>query len=264
MPDPIIEDPEATLSKVEEPIGSESNVTESKVEELKVESQTPEPTPTPEPIPEPAPQQPTPEPTPEPPIATESKVEESKVESRTEPEKAPEPTPAPPPPPIKDEPGATESKATELKVEESKVESQTKPIATPLPRSSSAELTTGDPVVETPPPVAPALHDPKYTRDIPQKVLELTAEEINAARLLWGREHIAAAQAQGNRNRRARMNGRMDAIEKLIKTEHMSTTHAIAGGVRLSEKLTSSYLQKLVHAGRIKATGNSSNRRYSA
>jgi len=56
----------------------------------------------------------------------------------------------------------------------------------------------------------------------------------------------------------------MDEIVKIIKAGPETTTHAVAKGINLSEKSTSSYLQKLVHAGRIKATGNSSNRRYSA
>ena len=93
-------------------------------------------------------------------MATESKVEESAT------------------PPVVD----TESKVEELNVEtappvvesvDSKVEVKEVIV------EDDVEPVTALPVVETPamtPPVAPAVHDPKYTDGIPQRVLELTAE----------------------------------------------------------------------------------------
>jgi predicted HTH transcriptional regulator len=110
--------------------------------------------------------------------------------------------------------------------------------------------------------VAPAKHDPKFTKDIPKRVLDLTDEEINAARLLWAREHIAGAQKQSNLNRKINMNNIMSEIEAVVRANPNTTTHAIANSVKLSEKSTSGYIQKLVKAGRIKAAGNSRNRKY--
>ncbi|MDO8265646.1 MAG: hypothetical protein Q7T41_01735 [Candidatus Saccharibacteria bacterium] len=205
---------------------------------------TPPPPPAPEPIPEPAPQvevvpPPTPESIPTPPII-----------------EVPIAPPAPPPDPIP-EPPKPEEKPTPVKEEPATKEPK---VETPPP-----VVPTAPPIAETPPPtlpIAPAIHDPKYTKDIPQKVLELTPEEINAARLLWAREHIAGAQIQANKNRNARMNRRMDEIEKIVKAKPQISVHEIANGIQLSQKLTSGYLQKLVRAGRIHATGNTNSRRF--
>jgi hypothetical protein len=111
-------------------------------------------------------------------------------------------------------------------------------------------------------PVAPAKHDPKYTKGVPKKVLELTDEEIEAARKLWAREHIADAQKQSNVNRKIHMNKMLDGIEAVVKNNPQTTTHAVANDIGISEKSASGYLQKLVKAGRINASGNSRNRRY--
>ncbi len=108
----------------------------------------------------------------------------------------------------------------------------------------------------------PAEHVDKDTEGVPERVLALTSDELDAARRLWAREHIAGARAQSNSNRKAHMNDMMDAIEKIVRANSQTTVHSIANQINLSEKLTSGYLQKLVHAGRIKATGNTNSRRY--
>jgi len=56
---------------------------------------------------------------------------------------------------------------------------------------------------------------------------QLTAEEINAARKLWAREHIAEAQVQSNKSRNARMNERMNKIEKIVKTKPKISVHDV-------------------------------------
>ncbi|MBP6961949.1 hypothetical protein KBB49_00220 [Candidatus Saccharibacteria bacterium] len=238
--EPVATESKVTESKVEESAGSESKVEEPVVEETPPPpvDPAPEPPPTPTPAPTPEPEI-VPQPTIEPPQPTPEPIVEEPV-----------PAPEPPKPPVKDEPvDKTEDRSTKVEDDagsESKVESTL-------------------PVVEIPPTtpvVVPAVHDPKYLKDIPQKVLELTAEEINAARLLWAREHIGTAQAQANRSRTARMNERMSEIEKIVRGKPQISVHEIAKSVGLSEKLTSGYLQKLVHGGRLQATGNSWNRRF--
>ncbi len=231
----------------DEPI-TESEDSKVEVGEVIVEDEAKEP-PAQEPAKEPEVQEQqeepvvTPPPTPEPePIIVEPTL-------------PPPPAPEPPKPPVKDEPVAEEP-VDKTEDRSTKVEDDA---------GSEPKVESTLPVVETPPttpPIAPAVHDPKYTKDIPQKVLELTPEEINAARLLWAREHIGAAQAQANRNRTARMNERMSEIEKIVRGKPQISVHEIAKSVGLSEKLTSGYLQKLVHGGRLHATGNSWNRRF--
>jgi predicted transcriptional regulator len=118
------------------------------------------------------------------------------------------------------------------------------------------------PVLPSTPPLAPAKHDAKYTKDVPRKVLELSDEEINAARLLWSREHIAEARSKSNTNRKDRMNKMLDMIEATVKNKPQTTTHIVANSMKISEKTASGYLQKLVKSGRIRASGNSRNRLY--
>lgn len=229
----MTEEPEATDSKAEEPI-------------IETPPQPPEtsPIPEPEPIPEPpAPPQveepvaePTPPPAPEPEPIIEKPPELPPLQEVPS-------VPVPEKPPVKDEPEAKEP------------ETPTTPPLAPTP----------PPPAETPPStphLAPAVHDPKYTKDVPQRVLELTAGEINAARLLWARENIGQAQKQANRNRTARMNKRMDEIEAIVKARPQTTVHTIANEMQLPQKTTSSYLQKLVHTGRIRASGKTHDRRF--
>ena len=108
----------------------------------------------------------------------------------------------------------------------------------------------------------PAQHEQKYTDGIPERVLALTTEELDAARRLWAREHIGEAQKASRDSRKKRMNEAMNEIEKIVKKTPDSRIHSIANEIGLSEKLTSSYVEKLVAAGRIKGRGNTGNRRY--
>jgi predicted transcriptional regulator len=107
-----------------------------------------------------------------------------------------------------------------------------------------------------------AQHEQKYTDGIPERVLALTKEELDAARRLWAREHIGEAQKASRDSRKKRMNEAMNEIEKIVKKTPDSRIHSIANEIGLSEKLTSSYVEKLVAAGRIKGRGNTGNRRY--
>lgn len=105
---------------------------------------------------------------------------------------------------------------------------------------------------------------PEQIDGIPQKVLDLTPEELDAARRLWAKEHISAAQKKANDSRHARMLERMNEIEAYIKNHPNATVREVALEMNLSEKLTSGYLQKLVKAGRVRARGNTNNRRYNS
>ena len=96
-----------------------------------------------------------------------------------------------------------------------------------------------------------------------QKAAQLTEAELEAARRLWAKQHIGQAQKKSNESRHARMLERMNELEKLVKAKPNATVHELANKMNLSERLTSGYLQKLVHAGRIKASGNTNSRRYS-
>jgi hypothetical protein len=131
----------------------------------------------------------------------------------------------------------------------------------PLKQEAPAVVDEEKPV-ETPP-TAPATHDPEITDGIPKKVLDLTPQELDAARRLWAREHLPQAQKKANESRHARMLERMKEIEKVVKANPNTTVHEVANNVGLSEKLTSGYLQKLVHADRISASGHTNNRRFS-
>lgn len=220
-------------------------------------SETPkeQPTPLPEqpvvespPEPEPAP---APEPTPEQPAPP---IEEPISVPAPQPEPVPEPAPAPLPEPIQEvildnkneiskAVNAHEQKNPEIQVQEQPA---------PQPALEPAPVATPE----------PAKHDANITEGVPERVLALTSEELDAARRLWAREHISDAQKQANRNRHARMIERMDTIEKVIKKKPGISTHLIANEVHLSEKLVSGYIQNLVKAGRIEGRGNTGNRRY--
>jgi hypothetical protein len=247
--------PEETTESVD----SKDEVKEVSVEESA--EQTPAVAEVPQ-IPEPAPSPPQEPPQPEP--AKEPPAQEQPEET---PAQAPAPPPTPAPEPIIEEPQELPplQEVPSAPVPE-------KPPVKDEPEAEEPKLETTPPVVPPPPPIAetlpatpplvPAVHDPKYTKDVPQRVLELTAEEINAARLLWARENIGQAQKQANRNRTARMNKRMDEIEAIVKARPQTTVHTIANEMQLPQKTTSSYLQKLVHTGRIRASGKTHDRRF--
>lgn len=211
---------------------------------------TPQPASQPEPPPhveEPAPvpettvpvQEPSPEPpAPEPKIETPPAVEEPALQPGTTP-------PVASTPPITHIPEPIPGKKEEYE-----------PVSTPAPQVE--ESSPSEPQAEVPTPA-----EPEQVSDIPQKVLDLTPEELDAARRLWAREHIAGAQKQANKSRHERMVSRMAEIEKVVKNNPSSSIHEIANKVKLSEKLTSGYVEKLVHARRITATGQTNNRRYS-
>ena len=200
------------------------------------------------------------------PVKPEITVEELPDEPPTPPEpetttapatkpKEPDPVPAASPK-ITPEPKPTIEPPTVTDKIPPPVESPSAPPVVPTPSNITVEQVKRDM------PVVPAKHDPKYTKGVPKKVLELTDEEINAARKLWAREHIAYAQKQSNVNRKIRMNKMLDSIEAVVKKNPQTTTHAVANDIGISEKSASGYLQKLVKAGRINASGNSRNRRY--
>lgn len=182
-------------------------------------------------------------------------VEEKPVEKvETPPPLAPKPNSEPPatPPP---EPTAESVEVAKPNVESPMSNDEQTP-------QTSSEVSVGNPT-QSSTEVSVGKHDPRFTKDIPAKVLELTDEEIDAARKLWAREHLDQARAKANENRKVHMNQMMKEIEKFVKTNPGTSVHTIANSVRLSEKLTSGYLEKLVKAKRVKASGNTRNRRYS-
>lgn len=244
-------EPIEELSKTEEPAVVDKPVIETPLPpETTVEvpllpiEETPAPLP-PETMPEPAPS-PEPEPIIENPVAPVL----PKVEPKPDSKPAPEPEPIP-----KQEPEGPE-------VEKPKIVKPVELPATPAVAPTPQVVPPTTPPVVPTPAVAPAKHDPKYTKDIPKRVLELTDEEINAARKLWAREHIDGARNKANANRHEHMNEMLNQIEAVVKASPNTTTHKIANSLNISEQMTSGYLQKLVKARRIKASGNSRNRRY--
>lgn len=211
--------------------------------EAQAETPLPEPAPEPAPVPE-IPVEVAPAPTPPPEPETPPVIEE--------PTQTPEPTPPIAPTPELAEP----PKAT---VEDNPKEPVKAPEATPITQPAP-ESPAPEPLEPTPPsPLPPSPSE----KGIPQKVLDLTPEELDAARLLWARQHIGEAQKQANRNRHARMLKRMAEIEKFVKANPGCTVHEVSLEVALAQKLTSGYLQKLVHEGRVTASGNTGSRRFS-
>jgi predicted transcriptional regulator len=171
-----------------------------------------------------------------------------------------EPIPEPPKELIKEEPPAPLQAPSHITDEQVKRDAPIAPTPPVAPHTTPSQVTDKPALRDAP--IAPAKHDPKYTKDVPKRVLELTEEEIEAARMLWAREHIAEAQTKSNISRKKHMNEMMNEIEALVKANPEINTHAIANKVNLSEKSASSYIQKLVKSGRIKASGNTHNRRY--
>ena len=209
------------------------------------------------PLPEPTIQSPTP---PEPSPA---------IEPQSEPEPAPMPEPTPEPPsPSTEEPVSAPAPPPDPIPEPAPVPAQPEP--TPAPERKPAEAAEPPTAKEVPKADKPKeasveeenAEPPEYGNGIPKKVLDLTPEELDAARRLWAKEHIGEAQKKANESRHKRMIERMSEIETYIKRHPNVTVHEISQEVNLSQKLTSGYLQKLVKAGRVEASGATNNRRF--
>jgi predicted transcriptional regulator len=200
-----------------------------------------------EPIPEPAPP-PTPEPVAEPvPIIEEPTATPTLEETATEATPALEPETLPvvvPTPPVVVEPVI-------------EPEPEKAPVSTPEP---TPEQPKEEPVIVTPPPV---LESPKDTGGIPQKVLDLTPEELDAARRLWATQNIKSVQAKSAHDRTARRDALLREIERYIKSNPPATLSMIAYHANISPRKASDYLRILVKSKRIKATGATTSRRYS-
>lgn len=192
--------------------------------------------PVPEPIPEPVVES-LPEPVPEAIPVPEAVPEVPVVVHEPEPVATPEE--APPivstPPPVVDEPVVPKAEPEAAKpVEEKSVE-----------------------------PPAPIPEPPKNTNGIPQKVLDLTPYELDAARRLWAMQNIKSVQAKSAHDRTVRRDALLREIQSYIKSNSPATLSMIAYHANISPRKASDYLRILTKAKRIQATGATTSRRYS-
>lgn len=221
----------------------EQALTEEPVVELIPEqvSEAPVVEPTSEPVPEPIAPEPIPGhiPAPETPPPT------------PEPEIVPEPEPTPLVAPTLPEPPATDTVVSE----------PAKPAdPTPEPSKPAEEPTKDEPVIVPPPVTEP--EKPVGKNAIPQKVLDLTPTELDAARRLWAMQNIKSAQAKSAHVRTARRDELFKEIEKYIKSNYPVTLSMIAYHANISPRKASDYLRILVHSNRIQATGATTSRCY--
>jgi hypothetical protein len=202
------------------------------------------PEPTSEPIPEPSPEpvveslpesapEPIYEPIPEPAPVTEVPVVVPKSEPVIAPEKAP--LLAPTPLPVVVEPVAPKVEPEAVRpVEE-------KPVETPAPVSEA----------------------PKEQGGIPQKVLVLTPEELDAARRLWASRTIRETQKVSVQARKEKVTENLKRVEHFVKKYGPTTVRTVGLELSMSSRSASAYLMTLASQGKIQVTGATTSRRYS-
>ncbi|MBL8122171.1 hypothetical protein JNM87_05500 [Candidatus Saccharibacteria bacterium] len=95
------------------------------------------------------------------------------------------------------------------------------------------------------------------------RVLELTDAELKEAAALYLKRHQAEIAAKGVAKRQAIMGANLDKIVAYLGSASSPQTVAqIARACSITPRTTASYMQKLVHANRIKASGHAGSRRY--
>jgi hypothetical protein len=227
---------------------------------------------------------PTPEPQPE--QVIEVPVAETAHESEPIPEsKAPEPTleptPVPETPPPTPEPEqapiaeltppvATEPPPVLVEVKVEEVPTPT-PGLTPVEPSKHPDPATVEPPKPTPEPpkeepvVAPPPPTPEPEagmNGIPQKVLDLTPEELDAARRFWISNNIRSIQKLSTKARHTRKLDLLNEVESFVHSNAPVKLSKVAYELNISEPKASDYLRLLTKANRIKAIGNTTNRYY--
>lgn len=230
---PKVEDQEQTTEPVAEVTPSPEPQPEQ-VSEVPVVEPVPEPVPdpiAPEPAPEPIPEPQTPPPTPEP-----DKTPPPETAEASPPPEAPKPDPV--------------------------VAEPAQPVeTTPEPSKLTPEPPKEEPVVASPTPQSP---EPAVGKDgIPQKVLDLTTAELDAARRLWASRTIHDTQKASVLARKDRVEQNMRRVEHFVKKYGPTTVRTVGLELGMSTRSASTYLIELFNNGRINATGNTTARRYS-
>ncbi len=222
-------------------------------DESKVEDQPIAPGPIAEVVP------PTPEPQPE-------QVVEPPVAEVT-PEPVPEPIPEPQTPPPTLEPDKTPPPETaeaspppEAPKPDPVVAEPAQPVeTTPEPSKPTTEPSKEVPAVAPPPTnLEPAVGK----SGIPQKVLDLTPAELDAARRLWITKNIHSLQKLSTKARHTRRLDLLNEVESFVHANAPVKLSKVAYELNISEPKASDYLRILVKTGRIKATGQTTSRRY--
>jgi|GEM_PF-6280846 len=223
---PKVEDQEQTT----EPVAEVKPSPEPQPEQV---SDTPAVEPNPEPFPEPTVPEPTPEHTPAPETPPPT----------PEPEQAPIVEPTPPPPDTAEVSPPPEPPKPEIT-----------PAVPPKPP---------DAVPAEPPKPEPQPEPPKELGGIPQKVLDLTPQELDAARRLWITKNIHSLQKLSTKARHTRRLDLLNQVESFVHANAPVKLSKVAYELNISEPKASDYLRILVKSGRIKATGQTTSRRYS-
>ena len=132
-----------------------------------------------------------------------------------------------------------------------------KPEPTPVGAPKPPETIPVEPPKPTPQP-----ESPKEQGGIPQKVLDLTPAELDAARRLWITKNIHSLQKLSTKARHTRRLDLLNEVESFVHANAPVKLSKVAYELNISEPKASDYLRILVNSGRIKATGNTSNRIY--
>jgi hypothetical protein len=146
---------------------------------------------------------------------------------------------------------------------------ETPPVVVTPPEPSKPEPTLVEPPKPPEPtPVEPAkpepLPDPPNNKDgIPQKVLDLTPEELAAATRLWASRTIHDAQAKSVHVRRVAYERQLEEVVKFVKANAPVSVADIALKFGLTRKSVYNYTTSLLKQGRIKGEGQTSRRVFS-
>lgn len=171
------------------------------------------------------------------PLASEQVIAPEPVLIITEPTVAPEPVISPPPEPI------------------------TPSVETTAP----TPLITITPSINVVPPSKTIAEVPKVesVSTVPQKVLDLSPAELDAARRLWANQNIATVQAKSARDRHEKREVLLAKIQKYAKSHSPTTLNSIAYENNISKRKASDYMRILVSSGRVQASGKTTSRTYS-
>lgn len=132
------------------------------------------------------------------------------------------------------------------------------PITSSMPDTSSVQPAEEATVVVQAPEVTTS-----DKNGIPQKVLDLTPDELDAARRLWASRTIHDTQKASVEARKERVRINTDRVEHFVKKYGPTTVRTVALELGMSTRSASAYLLDLANHGRLKATGTTTNRRYS-
>jgi len=156
------------------------------------------------------------------------------------------------PPPVQDPASASVPKSAP-------VESATPPQT--VPNSTLVEPTEAHPL--EPVQAAPSIPTPEPPSGMPQRVLDLTPAELDAARRLWANQNITTVQAKSARDRHKKREALLAKIQKYVKSYAPTSLNSIAYENNISKRKASDYMRILVSSGRVQAIGKTTSRTYS-